>query len=89
MHDAVSVQIGQCPEQRSHSGDRLTGSELSTGADELAQAASYDLIEDQRQRAVGQADGMVLADQMLVLDPVALGHLLGRQCARLGCVRYR
>jgi len=55
--------------------------------EKLGQTAAGDLIEDQGQRAIGQGNGSVLTNQMLVVDPVKNGHRLG--CLRLGLGHVR
>ena len=89
MHDPCGVQICQRPEQRGHGGHRLAGSELTPGREQLGQAATVDVVQDQGEAPVCCGNGAVSPDQVLAADPVIPGHLLTRQGQRLRQVEHR
>jgi len=89
MNDTCCVQIGQCPEQRCDGRDGLARSEPPPSPQQLSQTAPADLVEDQSKPAISRRDGAVTPDQMLVPDPIVLGHLFKGELLRLRQVADR
>jgi len=85
----AACRIGQRPEQRCQDRDGLAVSQLPPDTQNVSQAATGELIDDQGEGAVSQGDGTVLTDHMLAVDSHKHGHLLIRLHLRPGHVTHR